>query len=424
MKKTKPRLVVADPSLADARGHHFTLSLQITRGAQLQGIEVIWFTHKDFISPDLLEYVSIYPVFSATMYDRYRPENAQNLPSDLGQRLLDELYEGISCSGLGADDHIYFHTGYSDLYMVVPKYVSSSDWRNKPFLHICTPYDLETMPGNDDPGSALLDIFKTMRTLKAVDKKVFFWAETPQLALHITLTYGFNVRAMPLPPPHKIKVDTPTKNSEVVTALYLGAAREEKGFLHLPEMVDRLYEPYGRTGKLQFVIQCTPQIIGYLPSIKAAIEKLSSYPESYVKLIDTVLDEQDYYSHLLASDVVLLLYNKKNYRIRGSGIAVEAICADKCLLTHRETFCASLITHGGGWAVVDINEAVANLAELVERSDEYRQRAMLQGQQYRAANSVGKYVARIFNKADMNRLMSFSPSVIVGHISPSLLQIR
>lgn len=423
MKKTKPRLVVADPSLVDARGHHFTLSLQITRGAQLQGIEVIWFTHKDFVVPESLENVSVYPVFTATMYDRYRPEKMKNLPPDLDQRLLDELHKGISCSGLDADDHIYFHTGYGDLYKAVPKYVSSSTWGNKPFLHICTPYDLDTMPGKD-PGSALFDIFKTMRTIKAVDKKVFFWAETPQLALHITLTYGFNVRAMPLPPPHKIDVDTPLENSEAATALYLGAAREEKGFLHLPEIVDRLYEPYGRTGKLQFVIQCTPQIIGYLPSIKAAIEKLSRYPESYVKLIDTVLDEQDYHSHLLASDVVLLLYNKKNYRIRGSGIAVEAICADKCLLTHCETFCASLITHSGGWAVMDIHEAVANLAELVERSDEYRQRAMLQGQQYRAANSVGKYVAKILNIADMNHSMPFSPSAIVGHISPSLLKIQ
>lgn len=423
MIKIKPRLVVADPSLVDARGHHFTLSLQITRGALLQGIEVIWFTHRDFIAPDSLEGVSVHPIFSATMYDRYRPEKKNNLPSDLDQRLLNELHEGILLSSLGADDHIYFHTGYGDLFRAIPKYTSSLKWRDNPYLHICTPYDLDTMPGKD-PGMALLDTFKNMRTIEAVDKKVFFWAETPQLALHFTLNYGFNVRAMPLPPPHNIGDDLPVENPDVVTVLYLGAAREEKGFLHLPEIVDRLYEPYGRARKLQFVIQCTPQIIGYLPSIKTAIEKLSSYPASYVRLIDTVLDEQDYHSFLLSSDVVLLLYNKKSYRIRGSGIAVEAICAGKSILTHEDTFCASLITHGGGGVVEDVNQAVVMIVDMVDKKSEYRQKAKLQGQKYRAENSVEKYVAKVLDKANVDRIVPYFPSAFVGHISPSILQIR
>jgi glycosyltransferase involved in cell wall biosynthesis len=416
-----PCLAIADPSLVDARGHHFTLTQQITRGAQQLGLKVIWFTHQDFSIENVIDEVSVYPIFTATMYDRYKPEKKGTLPPDLELRLLNELNEGIARADLNTKDHIYFHTGFGDLYRALPGYLSISNGEDKPFLHICTPYDLDTMPGKD-PGSVLLELFNTIRTMPAVDKKVFFWAETPQLAQHYTLTYGFNVRAMPLPPPHTSVVEGTRKNSDAVTALYLGAAREEKGFLYLPQLAERLYEPYGKSGKLRFVLQCTPQIIGYLPSIKAAIEKLSGFPPGYVTLIDKILDETEYQAHLTASDLVLLLYSKKGYRIRGSGIAVETVCADKCILTHRGTFCASLITHGGGSAVDDLDEAVAKLSELIERKSEYIDKAKLQGQVYRKTYSVEKYVARMIKQTNSRLHVPFFPSSIIGHVSSSLLK--
>jgi glycosyltransferase involved in cell wall biosynthesis len=421
MKNKSPCLVIADPSLVDARGHHFTLTLQITRGAQQLGLEVIWFSHQDFAIENVADGVSIYPIFTATMYDRYKPEKKNSLPSNLEQRLLNELKDGIAQAGLKAQDHIYFHTGFGDLYRALPGYLAESNWPDKPYLHICTPYDLDTMPGKD-PGSALLDLFKTLRTLPAVDKKVYFWAETPQLAAHYTLTYGFNVRAMPLPPPHGIELRKVETASDTMTALYLGAAREEKGFLLLPQLAERLYEKYGRTGRLRFVIQCSPQIIGYLPAIKAAMEKLASFPGDYVKLIDTVMDEKDYHAYLQASDVVLLMYNKKNYRIRGSGIAVEAVCAGKCILTHKGTFCDSLITHGGGAAVEDINQAVEQLATMIEEKEKYIKRAEQQGREYRGTNSVEHYVARFMKQTRPELSVPFFPSSIAGHVALNLLK--
>src|SRR5690606_7926075 len=113
------------------------------------------------------------------------------------------------------------------------------NWFDKPFLHFCTPYDLDTMPGKDS-GTALQSVLESLRTLNEVDKKVFLWAETPQLAQHYTLAYGINVRAMPLPPVQSSEKIKTENKQQVVTALYLGAAREEKGFLLLPEIAERL----------------------------------------------------------------------------------------------------------------------------------------------------------------------------------------
>lgn len=418
MRHRKARFVVADPSLADARGHHFSLSLQVARGARQNNCDVVWLTHVDFVLPPGLDGVTVHPVFSSTMYDRYRPENRGRQMVGAEHNLLTELIEGVQRADLCSADHVFFHTGYGDLYRVLPRYLEATDWRDGPFLHVCTPYDLETMPGRL-PGTDLESIFRSIRTWEAVDKKLFFWAETQLLATHYTATFGFNVRAQPLPVPAPLTDGAEFQENEPVTVLYLGAAREEKGFLHLPELADRLYETYGRHGKLRFVIQCTPQIIGYQPNIKQAIERLGNYPSDYVELIDVGLSEEEYFSLLRKADVVLLLYNQKNYRIRGSGIAVEAVCANKCLLTHRGTYCASLITEGGGAAVDSIDEAAESLGRLVVQRADFQQKAAQQGSRYRSANSTKNYVDRILENA--NCKVPFFPGSIVGHVSPTLL---
>mgnify|MGYP000535050840 CR=1 FL=1 len=353
------------------------------------------------------------------MYDRYRADKRASLPPDLDARLLRELKEGIAAARVGERDHVVFHTAYADVYRALPGYVAGTDWSRGPCLHVCTPYDLETMPGKT-PGSPLADVFSGLRTIEAVDRKLFFWAETPQLAAHFTARYGFNVRALPLPPPRPESDYAAAAEAGPVTALYLGAAREEKGFLHLPDIAARLYESHGRTGKLRFVIQCTPQIVGYVPSIKAAIEALSRFPAAYVRLIEAPLGEDEYHAELAACDAVLLLYNQKNYRIRGSGIAVEAVCAGKCLLARRDTFCASLITHGGGRAVDGVDDTVHALAELAKRPGEYRERASTQAAHYRRASGAQAYVRRIIGQADESRRVPFFPSSIAGHVSPVL----
>jgi glycosyltransferase involved in cell wall biosynthesis len=420
MLREKPRFVIADPSLLSAAGHHLSLTMQITHGAKLCGLETSWLTHIDFHTDDVVDGVSVYPVFSATMYDRHRPIKENDFSPYFHQSLLRELNKTIKNIGLTRHDHVFFHTGFGDLFRAIHTFILSPDWLDKPYLHICTPYDLSTMPGRNI-GTALENVFNDFKNQQAVDKKVFLWAETPQLALHYTLTYGFNVRALPFPSRFHHNAFSNRKADDVLTVLYLGAAREEKGFLLIPQLVERLYNPYGRCGKLNFIVQCSPQIIGYFPSIRAAIDRLTDYSLPYVTLIDNVLSDQDYHDYLSMSDVVLLLYDRKNYRIRGSGIAVEAVVSDKCILTTRGTFCASLLTHGGGHAVDNVDEAAEKLACMVDKKKHYEKLAKRQGREYREKHSVDKYVARLIDQTASVNSVPFFPSSIVGHISPLLL---
>lgn len=422
MPEQKPKLAIADPSLVDERGHHYYLTQLITQGAKRAGLQVIWLAHEEFSARGSMDGIRVIPTFSATMYDRYHPERKASLPDDLDARLYEELERGIGQAGLGCEDQLLFHTGYGDVYRALERLYVREDWQDLPFVHVCTPYDLDTMPGRDG-ATDLAECLGRIRTFEPVDKKVFFWAETPQLAQHYTLTYGFNTRALPLPPAHGEQQPETGKADDAVVALYLGAAREEKGFTLLPDLVEALYEEYGKTGKLRFEIQCTPQIIGYLPVIKEALEKLRKFSPPYVTLIDTTLDEQQYHAKLLASDIVLLLYSRKTYRIRGSGIAVEAVCGDKSLLTFENTFCASLLTHGGGVAVSQAREAATALARMVDQKDLFAQKAKSQGQEYRRKYSVENYVSRLLGQTGPAGRVPFFPSSIVGHVRPQLCKL-
>ncbi|MBL4568749.1 MAG: glycosyltransferase [Flavobacteriaceae bacterium] len=416
---SKPRLIIADPSLVDERGHHFSLTKQITRGAKLLGTSTIWFTHKDFSLSNAGGQIDTHSIFSSTMYDRYKLDHKKCVGSHTYKTLLAELLEGITQANLNSNDNIFFHTGYGDVFRAIRELFKEHAFNNLPNIHICTPYDFNSMPGNDHDGR-LEGCFEYWNGNEVVDRKIFFWAETPQLAQYYTVRFGYNVRSLPLPTSPRPNQAIEKSNSNVLTVTYLGAAREEKGFLLLPELIESLYDRYGRTGKLKFVIQCSPQIIGYLPNIMAAIDKLSHFPKTYVQLIKTVLDETEYHNKIQEADVLLLLYDQKNYCIRGSGIAVEAVSMGKCLLTHRGTFCESLITHGGGKAVNNLYESVDFLSQMIENREKYMQCAALQEKHYRLRYNDERYVSKLMELGKSRNDFTFYPSIYTGKIIPYL----
>jgi hypothetical protein len=173
---------------------------------------------------------------------------------------------------------------------------------------------------------------------------------------------------------------------------------------------------------LRFIIQCTPQIVGYKPNIRKALDALRALPEGYVTLVDTVMSENDYHAQMAACDIVLLLYDQNAYRIRGSGIAVEAVCADKCLLTHANTFCAGMLTESAGAAVDDLDGAVAAIDAMVSQRAEYEARAARQGAAYRAHNSVSRYVRRILSAPSVRANCPWLPGSLIGHVSYPMLR--
>ncbi|REL30193.1 glycosyltransferase [Thalassotalea euphylliae] len=413
------KFVIADPSLIDNRGHHFSLTQKVSNTVSKMGFETIWLTNERFERELVSDDCTICPTFSLCMYDMYKADKNTDHIESCSALLKTELLNIVRELELTGADFLYFHTGFTDIYVAVEHLLQSYPLDMLPSIHICTPYEPKSMPGWGGKNEINMIIDGLLKA-PSYETKLFLWCETLTLASYYTLTFERNVGALPLSfIPMEDSIQTSPESP--LTILYLGAAREEKGFTLLPDIIEQLYEGFGQAGLLKFVIQCTPQIVGYLPIIQSAISKLEKYPKEYVNLIRHNLSNDEYHSELESSDVVLLLYNKTNYKLRGSGIAVEAISGSKIILTHKDTFCASLITHGGGVAVDDKDGAVDAIKDILKEKAAYKSKAARQSEHYKKYNSMENYVRRIVLRGSPQTSPKFMPNAIIGKCVKQLL---
>lgn len=391
------KLFIADPSLLDQRGHHYALTQTISDAAIANGSEVAWVVNKSFNRERAQRGISVERHFSFTMYDKYVPLSEGSKDTGLRKRIDREIRSLIGDLSTSQSDHVLFHTSHFDVYQAVYDFCREKK-SFAPNVHLCTPYDETTMPGRPNEES-VLKVLKQVATIPTACR-VHLWAETPQLASHYRELLDIEVQPLPLPSPPELSEQASSRScsgnrSERIRVSYLGAAREEKGFTLLPRLV-RMSELSAETkGRFKFIIQASPQIIGYTDEISRAIDELSQFGDDVVELMTESLDEETYHRTLRESDIVLLLYNGDNYRVRGSGIAVEAIALGKCIITTRGTFCESLISDRGGASVISVAEAHSFLRDFLSSRYVFEQRGRIQSLKYKHHNSGLRYLDRL-----------------------------
>ena len=193
----------------------------------------------------------------------------------------------------------------------------------------------------------------------------------------------------PVGPPvrrHQYKKKSRTSPLNVV---YIGAAREEKGFLLIPDVIKTI-SVSAEKKNIKFTIQCSPQIIGYLPVISEAIAKLRNFPSWIVNLIEDSQSMNEYFATIDDADVILLCYDKTRYGVRGSGIAVEAVAFGKIIIATPETFPAYVAEDAA--VLASNSEEVANAIISISQNKEfYSKRANERQKKYLEENSGKKY---------------------------------
>ena len=141
-----------------------------------------------------------------------------------------------------------------------------------------------------------------------------------------------------LPIPH---TQYPTINirHEKKVISYLGDARIEKGFIHLPEIVDAL-----SSEDVQFQIQANYNIPGGEGGIAICRKRLQQ--KKNVMLYESALDAGEYTSALSRTDIMLILYDPKQYYARSSGIFAEAIALGIPALVPADTWMSEQVCRG------------------------------------------------------------------------------
>ena len=450
--KSTTTIAIADPSLRDSRGHHFELSKHLTPAHTPDNIRLVWFTNREFT--DTYNKIHIHPVFTYTMYDRYANINSNAGLFSLSKNILRsliykcrlnglanrirghsakkrafsltspetlaaELKHGIECAGLRASDHVLFHTTDAPMYWAILILFTHTNADALPFIHLVTPYIPDFMPNKDSTFPIIFSI-ALLQSAGILNKKVFLYAETEFLANHLSFLWGTAVKPLCLPPP-EIELDDKTDTGEPITITMLGAAREEKGFLLLPDIARSFWDEYGKNKKIRFIIQCNPQIVGYTRNIRESIDLLKEYDNSYVQLIEQQQNSDAYYQCLKTSDIILLIYDREKYGIRGSGIATESISLGKPILATRETFPESLLKYGAGEAASELQGYIDALKLIIDKYPEYHKKAMIGASLYRKTYSLNNYFDTIVSSTNTQHISDPCPRALVSNTESTSL---
>jgi len=158
---------------------------------------------------------------------------------------------------------------------------------------------------------------------------VRFYTDTRELSAQYERLGLFPFHTAPIPHSHKPALDRPARRA--VRVIYMGDARGEKGYHHIPGLIEDLWADYILPGKVTFHLQSNFNIPGGEPAAAIAREQLQYLaqraPKGAIELYLKPLTSNEYKELLLSADVNLLLYDRENYYARSSGILVESLSA-------------------------------------------------------------------------------------------------
>jgi glycosyltransferase involved in cell wall biosynthesis len=156
-------------------------------------------------------------------------------------------------------------------------------------------------------------------------EKVFFYTDTEELTAQYNRFKIFPFRTCPIP--HTIPATEHQPPSRPLRVTYLGDAREEKGYQHLPAVVQDLWPEEVQSGIVSFVFQSNYNVTPGEAAAVVARNQLSAYPSTKVRLFKEAISSEQYRELLLSADIMLLPYREDLYYARSSGVLIEALAA-------------------------------------------------------------------------------------------------
>lgn len=184
---------------------------------------------------------------------------------------------------------------------------------------------------------------KALKNFKKEIKKhkIFFYTDTDRLTSQFNSLGLYFFNTLPIPVNLEFQTNNLSNNNTFpLKIVYVGDARHEKGYQHLPDMVNRLWDNYINTGRIFFEIQSNFSFKNYKRNkdIILARAKLEEFDSNKVKIIKETLLPDDYCEIILSSDIGLLIYDSDNYFARSSGVLVEFLSTGKPVIVPAGTW--------------------------------------------------------------------------------------
>ena len=150
--------------------------------------------------------------------------------------------------------------------------------------------------------------------------------------------------------------------------LYAGAARRDKGFSHVVDLVLYLHE---RGLKIPVVLQTSPDHYGrYDATIQSDIQRLKGIAYPYLQLCPATLNASEY-ANLFAGAICLQLYDQSDFLDRVSGVTLDAFSFSSPIVAVAETWMARMAQRFDAGVIVEDRSPPQVLSAVQRVIDDY-----------------------------------------------------
>lgn len=404
-------------------GHHYEYDVALFRAAASAGVSTVIGAHA---SVEPLEFLggNVRAWFQRAWYEAQgsQPTIVEPVPRSLfervrarGTRLLGrrvvehelvpatrsttsgfggEVLQLIRAERFTADDHLLVHT------FSVPEFDSLIEMaaiqEALPLIHVVFRRDAEEPSVAEGPTGGVTASLRRLMSSRSAIRTIRLYADTDDLARqYAELVPGLTVGVVPVPHCLPLGEATATiRKPGPLRIVYLGDARDEKGFYLLADVVDTLAERLFPSGRGRFIFQANISVAGDSTAQAAARRRLAAYSPSEVELITEELPISTFHNLLNDADIVVLPYDPVPYARRSSGILVQALAAGRVVVVPAGTWMARQV-HPAASVLFAEGGLTAAIEAAVEGWDELSRAAQNRAAEWRAEHDPGKFLAQL-----------------------------
>lgn len=377
---------------ANAAGHHFWEAKTLADELVRRGETVRIFSHRNGPAAEQFAGAQVIPTFSLFLYNKISKDPVWSTIENFVVHNRTFLQELSSLDPSSFRDSLTLCTTIGENHLLaIFRWLETFPAGARPKVAVC----LRT-PSEWSKTNRSANFYRTLWKECPADikKQVALFARTPQNAQMFETHAGMPARVFPYPTPKDLlamRPDAAPASNGAMVVSFVGGARRERGGALIADVVRQC-----AGSGVQFVVQVRGGEDSGLDA-RALASALSNQP--HVRLLDGLLEREDYYRSI-AGSVVLLAYQPNLYRWRDSGVYNEAKLLDAPSLVSAGTWMGDEVAALGNGLVIKEFSAAAIVDCILQAQRELpalRAATARVGQNYREKHGVERCIAAVAN---------------------------
>lgn len=313
-----------------------------------------------------------------------------------------DLERLLTFARIGAGDHVLLGTAHAREVAAVSLVCRRLSKERLPTFHLEFRHPLFRSRATSEelaasPTVNLHRSFLALHNKWGEHESVKFYTDTAELSRDFERLDQGRFGVLPIPFRSEL-IEAPRREpDEPLRLVFLGQARDEKGFPWLPDLVDDLMADYIKSGKVRFLIQANVGVAQYNPLSGGALERLREHPPEIVELLglEKPLSPDEYYRLVSQASIVLLPYDRGRYAAASSGTLADAFAGGRPVIVPDECWLANQLPRGSGEAFRDYESFVSSVCKVIDNYETYAARAQERSAAWVAEHAPDALVAAV-----------------------------